>query len=405
MYDKELELLCETLKKCYVKTLIVNLDDLVDSTSDPYLEVLFGKQTTSMTIRDFVGDLLPQTMYKASDSYNLSYIYFVLPNTQMSKVLFIGPYLPEPVSSRKLIEIGESLGIHPQYQKYIEEYCLSIPILTKTNLVFTMLDTFCERIWDSPSFSIVDINRKHPYPASPLNELHGSGTFDDTLVNMKTMETRYKFENDLMRAVTLGQLHKEGMLFSALSTQPYERRLTDALRNCKNYCIIMNTLLRKAAESGGVHPAYIDRVSSTFAYRIEQLPSVNESADLMREIFRAYCRLVRKHSSNKYSPVVSKAILLIESNLSSALSTSTLSATLKISEGYLSTIFKKETGKTVSEYIREKRIEHAIYLLSTTHLQVQTVALYCGIVDVQYFSKIFKKQVGKTPKEYRESLK
>ena len=66
--------------------------------------------------------------------------------------------------------------------------------------------------------------------------------------------------------------------------------------------------------------------------------------------------------------------------------------------------FKKETGKTVSEYIRDKRIEHAKYLLNTTHLQIQTIALHCGIMDVQYFSKIFKKQLGKTPKEYREAL-
>jgi YesN/AraC family two-component response regulator len=60
---------------------------------------------------------------------------------------------------------------------------------------------------------------------------------------------------------------------------------------------------------------------------------------------------------------------------------------------------------TVSEYIREKRINYAEHLLLTTHLQIQTVALHCGIMDVQYFSKIFKKQTGKTPKEFRNSAK
>lgn len=76
-----------------------------------------------------------------------------------------------------------------------------------------------------------------------------------------------------------------------------------------------------------------------------------------------------------------------------------------MSAGYLSTVFSKETGKTVTEYIREKRMKHAAFLLSTTHLQIQTVALHCGIMDVQYFSKTFKKFMGKTPKEYRESTK
>ena len=39
----------------------------------------------------------------------------------------------------------------------------------------------------------------------------------------------------------------------------------------------MNTLLRKAAESGGVHPLYIDRISSDFAKRIESLVSENQA--------------------------------------------------------------------------------------------------------------------------------
>jgi YesN/AraC family two-component response regulator len=96
---------------------------------------------------------------------------------------------------------------------------------------------------------------------------------------------------------------------------------------------------------------------------------------------------------------------MIDLDLSADLSLSTLAKQQNISSAYLSALFKRETGKTLSEYIRDKRIEYAAYLLSTTHLQVQTVALHCGIMDVQYFSKIFKKQMGKTPKEYRESMR
>jgi YesN/AraC family two-component response regulator len=98
-------------------------------------------------------------------------------------------------------------------------------------------------------------------------------------------------------------------------------------------------------------------------------------------------------------------MMIIDSDLSAELSLHPLAAHQGISDGYLSMIFKKETGKTVSEYIREKRIQHAMHLLSTTHLQIQTIALHCGIMDVQYFSKIFKKQTGKTPLEYRKSLR
>ena len=203
----------------------------------------------------------------------------------------------------------------------------------------------------------------------------------------------------------MGQLHKADILLSRFSEEKFEKRTPDSLRNAKNYCIITNTLLRKAAESGGVHPIYLDRVSSSFAQSIEQLGSTADCGSLISEMFKSYCRLVRKHSMKEYSPIVQKTIVIIESDLSSNLTLSSLAARQNLSAGYLSNIFSKETGKTVTEYIREKRIKHAAFLLRTTHLQIQTVALHCGIMDVQYFSKVFKKLMGKTPKEYRESTK
>ena len=125
---------------------------------------------------------------------------------------------------------------------------------------------------------------------------------------------------------------------------------------------------------------------------------------MMHEMFVGYCRLVRKHAIKRYSPVVQKTVLLIDSDLSAPLTLSTLAAAQGLSEGYLATVFKRETEKTVSEYVREKRMKHAAHLLTTTRLQIQTIALHCGIMDVHYFTKQFKKHTGKTPKEYRESV-
>ena len=74
-----------------------------------------------------------------------------------------------------------------------------------------------------------------------------------------------------------------------------------------------------------------------------------------------------------------------------------------ISASYLSNIFKKETDKTVTEYVNGKRMDYAAHLLATTKQQIQSIAQICGIVDVQYFSKLFKKVKGMTPKEYRKA--
>ena len=78
---------------------------------------------------------------------------------------------------------------------------------------------------------------------------------------------------------------------------------------------------------------------------------------------------------------------------------------LYLNNAYVSRLFKKETGSTLTEFVNRKRIEHALLLLNTTNMQIQIIAQHCGISDVNYFTKLFKKQIGKTPKEYRESLR
>ena len=52
----------------------------------------------------------------------------------------------------------------------------------------------------------------------------------------------------------------------------------------------------------------------------------------------------------------------------------------------------------------EKLFDQAIFLLNSTSMQIQTIALYCGIPDVNYFTKTFKKYIGKTPREYRDNI-
>ena len=76
---------------------------------------------------------------------------------------------------------------------------------------------------------------------------------------------------------------------------------------------------------------------------------------------------------------------------------------MNISAGYLSDLFRREVGQTLTEFVNRKRIERAKHLLWNTQLQIQTIAQHCGILDVQYFSKTFKKYSGMTPKEYRLS--
>ena len=403
-YEYELNFLRDVLNKCHIHTALVSHFDSADSMFDPRLISLVGSKP-NLTVKKVLGKIEDKTKYILTNEFKFQYIIVKLPLESEKNILLIGPYLYNPLSSKEILEIGENLQLTLTAQKLLKDYYLSISIIPESDRIFAMIDAFCENIWQTPSFAIVELNKSHTASLLNLDNASRGESFDEIEANIKMMEARYSFENELIRAVTLGQQHKESLFSTEFKEQMFEKRAADPVRNAKNYCIIMNTLLRKAAEQGGVHPVHIDKTSSKLAMKIELLPDVKSSMMLMKEIFSSYCRLVYKNSMKQYSPIVKKTILVIASDISAELSLDTLAQKQGISKGYLATIFKKETGKTVLEYIKDKRIEHAMYLLTNTHLQIQTIALHCGIMDVQYFSKIFKKKIGMNPKEYRESAR
>lgn len=222
---------------------------------------------------------------------------------------------------------------------------------------------------------------------------------------LRQIEERYETEERLMNEIAHGHVAQASEILSAFNNDIVEQRTDVPLRNFKNYLIILNTLSRKAVQQGGVHPLYIDRISSTFARKIETVESFEEGQKLVAEITRKYCLLVRNHAMKGYSPLVRKVILAIDSDLTADLSLSAHAEALGVNASYLSALFRRETGQTLSDYVARARMEQAVFLLNTTRMQVQTIAQHCGIQDVNYFTRLFKRVMGKTPTEYRQQAR
>ncbi len=402
-YKNELKFLSDTFKKCHLQTLLLPLGTSINLQIDLMLrKIIGGSELYDKTFSKIFNDILDNTIYRFIDSFNLNYIFLKLPDN--NTVLCVGPYLSHEIFDQKILELAENNHLTTSCIKKLEQFYSGVPIITEQSRIFAMLDCFAEIIYGgSEKFTVVDLAPDISSDITPLNEyniLHE----DDPLIEMQIMEQRYNYENQMIRAVSLGQSHKIEQLLNNFSQMSFERRLSDPIRNLKNYCIIMNTLLRKAAEEGGVHPIYINLVSTDYAIKIEQLSSIAAVQKLMEEMFYGYCRLVKKHTTKNYSAVVQKTVVYIESDLCGNLSLSNLARINNVSASYLSTQFKKETGSTLTDYVNKKRIKNAMHLLKTTNLQVQTVAQHSGILDMQYFTKLFKKHTGKTPKEYRITI-
>lgn len=98
---------------------------------------------------------------------------------------------------------------------------------------------------------------------------------------------------------------------------------------------------------------------------------------------------------------VQKAADYIKLNYSEKISIKEIADQLYLSPNYLSELFKKHTGKTISEYLTEYRLEKACQLLDHAEYRVGDVSGMIGIHDGRYFSNMFKKKYGMTPTEYR----
>lgn len=393
---KTLELMKKTFDKYRVRFMVLPCPD---KRIDMGLRDILG-QPTEKLFEEELRQVKERCIYHFKDVWGCRYIFFQLPHTRKKAVL--GPYLSEEVTDAFLLETAGECGASHITAEALRRYFASLPVLREDSPVFVMLHIFADDIWGGEgSYRIEKLFPRYT-PAQRTSSPPSADPGEETRWLIENIEQRYHYENMLIRAVETGRTHTIQQLMQGFNNLSFDRRASDPLRNMKNYCVIMNTLLRKAAEKGGVHPYHIDRLSSDFAVRIEGTRVLGEIRGLMEEMFFAYCRSVQEYSTAKYSPHVRKAVLYITASLSSDLGPRELADIIGVNPSYLSKRFSRETGKTMTDYINEKRVKRAEQMLRETALQVQTVSQYCGIQDVNYFTKVFKKYTGLTPTRYRK---
>ncbi len=135
-----------------------------------------------------------------------------------------------------------------------------------------------------------------------------------------------------------------------------------------------------------------------------RLGTARVTADFLKDMF-SHCIMRRiERSKENGNCVVRNARRFIDENyMKSDLSLNMVASAVGISPTYLSALFKKETGKNLSEYITIVRINKAKELLCCTSKLIYEIAFDVGFQDYRYFSQIFKKCTGQTPKQFQNS--
>lgn len=344
------------------------------------------------------------TLYYMQDFYRCSYALFQLPEKEYGEGVYAitGPYLEKEITPVQLSQIEAELKWPPALSNELLEYYNSIPVIHEANRFHAFLSCMVSQFFDnSQEFSIQHTDGFFNHISTQKEY-----TLDSTpLLSFRLIEERYQLEEELLKEIASGNFNKAQLLLQKFLQHRITPRYKDPLRDIKNLTIVLNTMYRKAVQNSHVHPIHIDELSRRFAIQIESCLSIKEIHDLIVTMTRKYCMLVQNYSLQGYSPLIRKVINYIDGNLSETFSLKHLSDMFSVNSSYLSTLFKKEMGLTVTDYINQQKIRYAVMLLNRTDSQIQNIASQVGINDVNYFIKLFKKINGMTPGEYRDSIK
>lgn len=387
---------CQNISMTFIKKDMKEIPDfdlgIRSGLMTPEAKEIFVNITSEMNQENVV--------YFVKDYFDAEYCIMSIPKEERSRgdYFILGPYQDKALSEEKLLELFSAKNIPNCYVNELREYYNILPVVADIEQWRMLCQSMCQILNGSERAQVKYMSQT--FPGSEYR-------FDvsENELSFRIIEERYANENKLLKAVTAGKIDESLEILNSLGQYKLAERYKNPLRDLRNGLISLNTLLRKAVEMGGVHPVYVDELSTKMAKKIELLDSVKKSKQMQTELVRKYCMLVRNNSVRGYAPVIQKTINYININLAEDISLKHLAEECSMNASYLSTLFKKEMHMTVTDYINQQRIQRAVSMLNTNNMQIQDVAAECGICDVNYFRKLFKKQIGMTPTEYVKKIK
>jgi len=141
----------------------------------------------------------------------------------------------------------------------------------------------------------------------------------------------------------------------------------------------------------------------SWAQHLYRLKHSNEGPTevLLLKIYHEYLNDKQKEKSPEWTALL-REMIQDQIDTNTTLSLNQLSEELDISSSYLSREFSKYfENLNYGEYIRKKRIEKAIELMSDRSISLTEIAYLTGFSDQSHFTRIFKKFTGSNPSEYR----
>lgn len=176
----------------------------------------------------------------------------------------------------------------------------------------------------------------------------------------------------------------------------------DPLRNLKYHFIVTVALITRFCVEGGMEMETAYTLSDLYILKADKCSSEKELHILHKEAVIEFTKLMNKLAhGNVYSKPIIMTMDYIYDNLHSKISETDIADYVSLSTSYISRLFKKEVGVTITAYIAIKRVETAQNMLKYSDYSSSDIANYLAFTSHSHFISVFKKYTGMTPNEFR----
>lgn len=243
------------------------------------------------------------------------------------------------------------------------------------------------------------------------------------------MSKREKLNSYLFITVNsgAGTLHYNGIDYPVHSGEcifidchnPYYHYTSENLWNISwihFYGPTIDLIYNKYIERGG-RPVFRSDDFSKYSQIWQQIFTLSKSNDNIRDIkinegLSSLLILLMKDSwnpensigSNKNN-VLDRLRKYLDENYTKKITLDDLAESYYINKFYLTRIFKKQYGISISTYITNIRITNAKHSLRFSNKSIEQIGVENGYKELYYFSRIFKQVEGVSPQEYRKRWK
>ena len=217
----------------------------------------------------------------------------------------------------------------------------------------------------------------------------------------------YLSERAMLQMVRNGDINYYGVLQGSIRLSPgVPVQGQDPLRQVKTSIVVFTTLVSRAAMEGGLSPEIAYTLGDSYIQSVESCRDSGELNALAHAMYHDFIYRVHHLRSNpNYSHAIQKCCDYIELSLDRKIRTADLAALVGYTEYYLTEKFKKETGQSVSSYIRYAKVERAKVMLISTEQSIREIAEALAFNTVNYFIQCFRDTTGYTPAQYRKRFR